>query len=920
MGWLLLIVLAGVVVVGGIAGFFGMFTKNDKNYHINKIENEIEALKKRLNALEKARIETAVMPLQAAPMLVVAGNEKVPDAANDDALPQPAKAKTNATEPTKTIVVQDVKDVVQDTKEVAPIVLQTNAPVVTAPPSAPVNKPTYVKPPPPPLAPPNFIEAGFADAKNWLFGGNTLVRAGIIILFIGVAFLLKFAIDHNVIPIEIRLAGVALLGAALVSIGWKLRHKRPEYAWALQGGGIGVMYLTIFAAFKLYSLIPNGMAFTLLIAIALFSAAIAVMQSAMSLAVLGFAGGFLAPIFTSTGHDNYVGLFTYYLILNIAIAGIALYKSWRPLNVLGFLFTFVIASLWGAMKYQPAFFNTTEPFLIAFFVLFNVIAVLYAMRKSTDSADYVDATLVFGTPIVGFSMQFALVNNMHFGLAYSALALGVFYIALAWWVLTRKRDQLQFLGECFLALGVGFTTLTLPLALDGRWTSAAWAVEGVGLLWVGLRQNRMLPAFAGLGLQIFAAIAFVFGWGLLGHLNGQNMFLGVAFIALSGWACGALINQYPNKYLNGFKPFLAIWGWVWWMGAGITAIDEFVSKTFTVHAGLLFATFTSVLLPAFARKINWPNLAKLSTLLLPIMIVIGILDCLYMLHPFARQGLATWLIAFASYIWLMQQQHLASKSAWLRAPILWLGAVLGAVEWQYWLKQWVNESETWHQIGWAVVPMLCLAGVIYWYKKFNTVDIKQTWLKFASAPIALFLVAWYFLVSQNASGDAAPLMYLPILNPLDISLLGVMLLLLIWKRALGTDNPQLEKITPILGGIMGFSFINGLLLRTLFHWAHTPLRWTAIFSNSTVQVAFTVLWAVTALILMLLAHKKSLRVLWIIGAALMGLVVAKLFLLDLAQHGSVQRIASFIGAGMMLLVMGYFAPLPPASQSKKEIL
>jgi uncharacterized membrane protein len=66
----------------------------------------------------------------------------------------------------------------------------------------------------------------------------------------------------------------------------------------------------------------------------------------------------------------------------------------------------------------------------------------------------------------------------------------------------------------------------------------------------------------------------------------------------------------------------------------------------------------------------------------------------------------------------------------------------------------------------------------------------------------------------------------------------------------------------------------------------------------------------------LLAHKRSKRQIWIVGAALMGLVVAKLFLLDLAQHGSVERIVSFIGAGLMLLVMGYFAPLPPV---KKEL-
>jgi uncharacterized membrane protein len=83
-------------------------------------------------------------------------------------------------------------------------------------------------------------------------------------------------------------------------------------------------------------------------------------------------------------------------------------------------------------------------------------------------------------------------------------------------------------------------------------------------------------------------------------------------------------------------------------------------------------------------------------------------------------------------------------------------------------------------------------------------------------------------------------------------------------------------------------------------------------------MSFTLLWGITAFILMVIAHKRLQRKLWIMGAALMGLVVAKIFLLDLAQHGSVERIVSFIGAGLMLLVMGYFAPLPPVKTNATE--
>jgi uncharacterized membrane protein len=46
------------------------------------------------------------------------------------------------------------------------------------------------------------------------------------------------------------------------------------------------------------------------------------------------------------------------------------------------------------------------------------------------------------------------------------------------------------------------------------------------------------------------------------------------------------------------------------------------------------------------------------------------------------------------------------------------------------------------------------------------------------------------------------------------------------------------------------------------------------------------------------------------GAALLAVVVLKLLLVDLSGSGSVTRIVSFIGVGVLMLVIGYVAPLP----------
>lgn len=66
----------------------------------------------------------------------------------------------------------------------------------------------------PPPGEPSVIELGFAAAKNWLFGGNTAVRVGIVVLFLGRLFLAKYAVDNTLIPIEVRLAGIGLTGVA----------------------------------------------------------------------------------------------------------------------------------------------------------------------------------------------------------------------------------------------------------------------------------------------------------------------------------------------------------------------------------------------------------------------------------------------------------------------------------------------------------------------------------------------------------------------------------------------------------------------------------------------------------------------------------------------------------------------------------
>ena len=384
---------------------------------------------------------------------------------------------------------------------------------------------------------------------NWLTGGNALVRVGVVVLFLGVAFLLKYAYEHTHVPIELRLTGVVIGAIVMLVIGWRLRMRKPVYALAIQGGGIGVLYLVVFGAFRLFGLLPGEAAFFLLIAIAVLSAMLAILQNAQSLAVLGVSGGFLAPILASTGGGSHVMLFSYYVVLNLGILAIALYKAWRPLNVLGFAFTFGIGSLWGARFYRDEMFSSTEPFLVFFVLLYIVISVIFAFRQAPRLKHYVDSTLVFGTPLVGFGMQARLVNPFEYGAAWSAVALSALYLGLASVLYRRHQQTLRMLVEAFFALGVIFATLAIPLAVDGRWTSAAWALEGAAAYWVGVHQGRKWPRVFGLLLQFAAGVAFLSdiesGVSNLPVLN--TFYMGTVFIALAGLFSNHTIERHAAK-------------------------------------------------------------------------------------------------------------------------------------------------------------------------------------------------------------------------------------------------------------------------------------------------------------------------------------------------------------------------------------
>ncbi|MEO7117332.1 MAG: DUF2339 domain-containing protein [Caldimonas sp.] len=761
----------------------------------------------------------------------------------------------------------------------------------------------------------------FAPIRRWLFGGNTIVKAGVGILFIGLAFLAKYASEHAHLPVEVRLAGIGAAAVVLLAFGWRLRTSRPDYAQVLQGGAVAVLYLTLFAAFRFYGVLPPLPAFVLMVAVAGLAAALAVLQDARSLAIVGALGGFATPLIVSTGSNNHVALFAYYFVLDAGIAAVAWSKTWRPLNLVGFVATFVVATAWGVLKYEPENFATSQGFLIAFFLLFVVILVLPARRRAEAtpmprSDLWVNSSLLFGLPTITFALEYGLVRGTPFGAALAALILAGVYVGLASWM--KNRPELGITFEASLAIATVFLTLVIPFALDERSTAGAWTLEGAGLVWIGFRQRRIWPRAFGYGLLVIAGAAM-----LLGHerhgaptaiLNAylfNGLMAAAASLAAALFIHRARVAGTVRDGETACEPVLIGLATLWLVTTAALEIDTFVAARFVLAAILAAGSVIAVLYAAFAARFDWPTIAWPAAAHAPFLILFGLLEASLLMNPMIDGGWWAWPLAFvahgvvlrwASPRWPGLVAHAVHAIGAITLALV--GALLGRAV----TARWGDAASAWPWLGWLLVPaalMLALprpATARLWPVRLKPEAYRDS----AGAAIAAGLWLWTLVANIASDGSAAPLPHVPFLNPLDVGIGIALVATLLWLRSIGRVAPWSLG----LAAAAGFVWLNAVVVRGFHHYAGVPYQFDAWVGSLAVQTGITLLWTAIALVTMWLAAAKAQRMPWVAGAALLGAVVLKLLLVDLSGSGSVTRIVSFIGVGVLMLVIGYVAPLP----------
>ncbi|MEP6898349.1 MAG: DUF2339 domain-containing protein, partial [Rhodanobacter sp.] len=727
---------------------------------------------------------------------------------------------------------------------------------------------------------PGFVELMMVRVKRWFTEGNVPVKIGMLVLFAGVAALLKYASDTGLLtlPIGLRVSLVALAAMAALAFGWRQRDSRRVFALSLQGGAIGVLLITVFAAFRLYHLLPPMAAFAMLVVLVAGIGMLAVLQDALALAVLGLLAGFLAPILVSTGQGSHVALFTYYAVLNIAILGIAWKRSWRVLNLLGFVATFGIGTAWGVLKYKPELFGSTEPFLILNFLFYLAIPLLYLLRAPQDRRRVIDGCLLFGNPLVSLLLQAALLHWRGRPLAMSALAVAAIYITVAWCV--RKQGGLGLLRDAWAVLAIAFATLAVPLALSASLTGSIFALEGAGLIWLGLRQQRRLSRWGGFMLQLFAAVALIIGTtdsspsATLAWLDRDV--IGSLLLAAGAFAsCTFYARLGSDTVLQRVAAvFLYVWGLCWWLGAAGVEIDRHIAARAEVAGFIALFALTAWASAEVARR-GWrrePGAVLAFTAPVLFLLMLALFGWNWMLD---RQPLLGWnavAVVFSAVLGWRTLTNLRARSAaallsqlgwwwrWVLVAASAIGVFLASSRWL---------SDDW-RVSLVLAPVCLLCWVTltrpHWIAPPLPEQVQRLRPPLLFSLLGVLALAW--LAGLFFDGDAAPLHYLPLINPVEILLLVILMCVARWLGDASTP-PALRQRRPIVLGVLGMAFATSATLRGVHQLGGVP--WSdALSGSSLAQMSLTVVWSVLGLLAWVWGSRRGQRLVWLAGAVTMG--------------------------------------------------
>lgn len=365
----------------------------------------------------------------------------------------------------------------------------------------------------------NIPSSATAEAKNKnveeFLGKNLASKVGILVTVIGIFIGAKYAIEHNLISVQLRIILGYLAGIILAGLGYRLRNKYAGYSAVLMGGGLCVAYFITYIAFTYYQMFPRMAAFGIMVAVTAATVYASALYNRVIIAHLAQVGAYAIPFLLSNNSGNYGALFTYIAIINAGMLVVSFKTNWSSLVYAAFGTTWIIYLSWFVLVGQGSKFPMISwLFLLVYFVLFYASILGYKLirKQAFNVGDIIILPInAFIFYFVGMSLLKDANASAWIKGGFTLLNGGVhFAVALLLKKVSGKEDAAY---QMLISLLITFIAISIPVALNGDWIPITWTAQAIALYYLGRKWKSALYLNFSVAVSMVAIFAAIILYG-----------------------------------------------------------------------------------------------------------------------------------------------------------------------------------------------------------------------------------------------------------------------------------------------------------------------------------------------------------------------------------------------------------------------
>jgi uncharacterized membrane protein len=672
-------------------------------------------------------------------------------------------------------------------------------------------------------------------SREWeaFVGGRLFNRIGAAAIILGIGFFLKYAFDNDLIPEWMRVALGFLAGAGLIAGAVRAHKKSLEiFAQGLMGAGLGALYLSVYAAFNFYHLVPLTVAFGGMICVTALGFVLALRFESLAIALIAWFGGFITPLLFHTETPNAVGLFSYLLFLNLGLLALVFMRdTWFVLKPLSFCATYGIALLWYADTYTTLeHFGMATTFAVLYWAMFfGVDAYRAVSRLSRNDAVWRKFDSLLNGAVSYAALCWLVYDAARVWLPLLTILYGSVYFLASQAVRLRREpdEKLEsiFAFKRYLVSAIFYLFLATSQQFSRETLIIAWSLEMVVLFFIGwrMKEKTVIATMLVVGCLLWGMFFLTNNlWASNGYwIEQTSVFVPLVFtahfiIAASFFVCAVIYEQLASEFLaknpvflHVYNPYHYSWIWltaqlidyIWRVALKVNEINTYplglLDKYSVAGVYALIHIAFLLLLAYFGRRNNWRELTQWS-------LIVFLVFLIAIIRGFAYEPATAWV------------------------PVLNVRVVL----------------------------LLASVGTCFGLSRLWNAE-NTTVPKFIHPHLPLILGATAFLlVFSLLTGEASDVWHSQIMS----------------LYALPQGDTTLQRIAELEDGK---------------------------------QLTISLVWLAYAIALMALGLMRRLREVRLVALGLAGVAILKIFLYDLSSLTTPYRIGSFIGLGVVLMLVSY---------------